>query len=67
MTIEVLPAGRVAFTVTVKVTVTGVPDATAAVVVIVHKVPATEPAAHELVAPVIEVKVVFDGTTSLNV
>ena len=62
-----LPAGRVAFTVTVKVTLAGVPEATAAVVVIVHKVPATEPAAQELFAPVIEVKVVFDGTTSLNV
>ena len=67
MTIEVLPAGRVAFTVAVKVTVNGVPDATAAVVVSVHKVPATEPVAHELVASVVEVKVVFDGTTSLNV
>ena len=67
MTIAVLPADRVAFTVTVKVRLAGVPDATAAVVVMVHKVPATEPAAQELFAPVIEVKVVFDGTTSLNV
>ena len=62
-----LPDDGLALTVPVKVTLAGVPDATAAVVVMVHKVPATEPAAHELVAPVIEVKVVFDGTTSLNV
>ena len=61
-----LPAGRVAFTVTVKVRLTGVPEATAAVVVRVHRVPATEPAGQELVAPEIEVKVVFEGTTSLN-
>ena len=67
MTIDALPADRVAFTVTVKVRLAGVPDTTGAVVVRVHKVPATEPAAQELVAPVIEVKVVFDGTTSLNV
>ena len=59
-----LPAGRVAFTVTVKVTVTGVPDATAAVVVSVHKVPATEPTAQLEVALATEVKRVLAGTTS---
>ena len=67
MTTFVVPAGSVAFTVTVKVIVLGVPATTGEVVVRVHKVPATEPAAQELLAPVTEVKVVLAGTTSLKV
>ena len=62
-----VPAENEAFTVTVKVIVLGVPATTGVVVVRVHKVPATEPTAQELVAPVTEVKVVFAGTTSLKV
>ena len=62
----VVPVGSVAFTVTVKVMLYGVPHATGALLVIVHKVPATEPTAQELVAPATEVKVVLAGTTSLK-
>ena len=49
-----VPAGSVAFTVTVKVIVLVVPATTGEVVVRVHKVPATEPTAQELVAPATE-------------